>query len=552
MSEEALPTPMTEARVLAVTLLALSVLALVVRLYAAKVVGFGDSEALYASYALFPSGAYVDHPGLIGVIARVIGGGSAPLPERAHWLTSIAATAAPWAVVLAARMLGAVPARALLAGIVTLAAPEVAIGLFGMTPDLPLFFAWTLALGCFGRALTKKPGGLDAAALFVGAGVLLGIGCASKVSGLTLVLACVVTLSCSQGRQHGRTLWPWVGLALTAIIFSPVLAHEAQTGWPMLQHRLVDTQHDAGVSLRNLFGVAFGQAAYVSPLLAVSGVAYAVSLHRARRNEAVTALLASAVFVPVLVLGGLCVWSRVAEPHWLAPAWLALPLYVARTSSGGPPSSGVRGASFGRAAVVSGLALSAIVYAWVLVPALVGMVPQAAYDPRLDIANELYGWPEVTARVGRIVDETRTAFDDRGDVVVVGPVWMVSAQLRAALRMGTLVGCLGPDDADFRQWAPRSTWAREDTVIFVHDNRAPQDSAALFPDRTRTATETLTITRGGHVARVFTIETLSLRATADALQPSEAAGAIGARPASRMRAMSSASSGFGVVRSLSP
>src|SRR5580698_11427148 len=80
---------------------------LALRLVAAARVGFGDSEALYASYALHPQPAYLDHPGLIGSVARAIGGGTAPTPERAHIVTSLLATLVPWVMVLACRACGA-------------------------------------------------------------------------------------------------------------------------------------------------------------------------------------------------------------------------------------------------------------------------------------------------------------------------------------------------------------------------------------------------------------------------------------------------------------
>src|SRR5580692_10333463 len=80
-----------------------SVALLAVRLLAATRVGFGDSEALYASYALHPQPAYLDHPGLIGIVARAIGGGSSPTTLDAHTLTGSAATLAPILMALAAR-----------------------------------------------------------------------------------------------------------------------------------------------------------------------------------------------------------------------------------------------------------------------------------------------------------------------------------------------------------------------------------------------------------------------------------------------------------------
>ncbi len=553
------PGPRSDARGLWLALSALSVVALVVRAIAARLVGFGDSEALYASYALYPQPAYLDHPGLIGIVDRALAhahgpaAAFAPSPPDVHAVTAVAATLAPFAVVLACKLLGAGTRGALGAALAVAVAPEVAVGLFGMTPDLPLFFAWLAALALFGRALLSQPGSTSAAALFAAAGLALGVACAAKVSGLTLGLAFAVALLAPSSRAHRRTLWPWTTLALAALIFSPVVLFEARTGWPMLRHRLIDTQHDASLSVRNAVAVLSGQVAYVSPVLFVAGVLLGRRLLLASRESPVTALLAAATFVPLAVLGALCLWSRVAEPHWLAPAWLALPLYFACDAA---PASEAPGPRLRTAGVLVALAASALVYAWVLVPSLVALVPPASYDARLDIANELYGWPEVAADVVTTFDRERaaTAPEEPVDVVVIGSVWMVCAQLRAALPAEIPVGCAGPDTADFATWSPPRAWAKADLLLFVHDNRAPADSAALFPDRTRLASRTRTIRRGGLVARTFTLELLAPRGLGqeDGARESPGAGAIGESPASRRSDRSSDSAAFGVVRSLSP
>ena len=88
-------------------LVALTVAFFAVRLYASMRVGFGDSEALYAAYALHPQPAYLDHPGLIGIFARLTGNGSAPTPFDAHKWTTILAGLVPWVLAAAARGAGA-------------------------------------------------------------------------------------------------------------------------------------------------------------------------------------------------------------------------------------------------------------------------------------------------------------------------------------------------------------------------------------------------------------------------------------------------------------
>jgi hypothetical protein len=508
-------TPPSRTRLLWALLAQLSVALLAARFYAARVVGFGDSEALYASYALFPQPAYVDHPGLIGTVTRWLGEGRAPTPLAAHTVTALLATLAPWMVVLVCRLLRADVRASLCAALAVAVAPEISVGLFGLTPDLPLFYAWLATLGLFGRALLSQPGTTAAALLFAASGLTLGLACASKVSGLTLALALALTLRAPGARAHARTLWPWVALVLAAVVFAPVVVFEARTGWPMLRHRLVETQHDAGVSLRNALAVVVGQIGYVSPVLCVTGVALARELLRTRERDAVRALLCAAVVVPLVVLGPLCLWSRVAEPHWLAPAWLPLPLsfaYRARDADTGATSPWAPlGARMGRLGILVGLAASVLVYAWVLVPGLVALVPRGAYDPRVDIANELYGWPEAAADVRRTVAAARFPTSEPEDVVVVGPVWTVCAQLRAALPEAIPVGCVGADVADFATWNPARVWSLAEVVVFVHDNRAAVDDAALFPDRVLLESHTRTLMRGGRLARTFTIDVLGRR-----------------------------------------
>jgi hypothetical protein len=377
-----------------------------------------------------------------------------------------------------------------------------------MTPDLLLFFTWTGSMALFARALRWPPGSSRAAAAFAASGLLLGVACVSKVSALTLAAAFLVVLATPRARSHAKTLWPWLSLALAVFLVQFVVLYEARAGWPMLRHRLVETQHDAGLTARNLAAVVIGQAAYVSPVLCVVGVATARDLFRARRDDVVLHLLAAATFVPLLVLGALCLWSKVAEPHWLAPAWLGVPIYYAYRATSAKPCIGPTARRLVLPGIVVGLAASSAVYAWVLIPPLVRLVPRDRYDSRLDIANELYGWPAAATDVLDVLIEQRAL--GRGDkVAVVGPVWMISAQLRAALPPSVLVGCRGRDCADFATWAPERRWADDDVIVFVRDNRYPRSGAELFSDRAVVETHVRTVMREGRVARTFTIEVLA-------------------------------------------
>jgi hypothetical protein len=489
-------------------LAALSCVMLPVRMLAAKLVGFGDSEALYACYALHPQPAYLDHPGLVGLFARLLGGGAAPTTLAAHTVTAIAATLAPWLVVLAARGAGGSWRAAARAGIGVAVVPEIAVGLFAMTPDLLLYVCWVSALGLAALGLRSAPSSGRAAVSLMLAGLLAGVGCAAKVSAGALVVGLAATYVARTARAHARTIWPSLGLGVGLLVIVPIVLYEARTGWPMLRHRLVDTQPGAGVSLRNAGALLLGQMVYVSPLAAVAAVIVARDLWRSRHEDVTSTLLSNATFVPLAVLLPLCLWSRVAEPHWIAPALLALPLHAARRMT-----QGVRLLSrrFATAYVGTAGAISAVAHLWVLLPGLVDLMP-ASYDARLDIANELYGWPQVVTSVRRVTAEERVPLSDPGSLVVVGPHWVVCAQLQARLAAEVPVGCAGPVPDDFSAWLPRARWEKADTLLYVSDNRfAEPDFDALFPDRVFKRETRVTVLRGGKVTRIFTIAVLQLR-----------------------------------------
>jgi hypothetical protein len=503
-------------------LVAISVGMLGVRFYAASHVGFGDSEALYACWAAHPQPAFLDHPGLVGLASRAIGEGMTPTPLRTHAVTSLVATFVPWVVFASARALGAARGRAALAGLVVAVIPETAVGLFALTPDLLLAPAWLGVLALAGIAMRSTASGTRSAAAFLGAGLLAGTACAAKVSGLLLMAALFATyltvaLSRSEelradarARSAVRTIWPWVGLVAGVVVIVPIALFEAKTGWPMLHHRFVDTQTGAGVALRNVGALVGGQLAYLSPVFAVLAVLAAADLVRERSRDALSRLLFLSFALPLVPLLALCLWSPVAEPHWVAPALLALPLHVARRAEEQLRSFlGSRRVVTAGAAVAATLTLAA--HVWVLVPETARLLPSDA-DPKLDIASELYGWPTVLGAVKEQMATAGTPFDPEGrEVVVVGPHWTVCAQLQAGLP-GIRVGCATPVRDDFDAWLPREQWRAAENVLFVTDNRYPGDGAEQLPGHVKGAQSRVRVLRGGRTSRVFELHLYERRA----------------------------------------
>lgn len=490
-------------------LLVVSVVLLGLRLWAAAHVGFGDSEALYASWAVHPQPAYLDHPGLVGLVARAIGEGAVPTPGRTHVVTAIVATLVPWLVVAVGLVAGATRRHIATAGLVVAIVPEIAVGLFALTPDLLLAPLWLGAIGLAIYGLKSEPraprpaGHFGRESALVGAGLLAGVAASAKISGLllmaSLALAYVQAARSKDPAPAARSLWAWAGLGAGLVVMVPVVFYEARLGYPMLQHRFVDTQHGAGSVVANLGSLVGGQLVYLSPVVAWLAYLTGRDLIVRRNQDLATRVLFWTFAVPIVPLTLLCLWSPVAEPHWIAPPLLALPIHAARRAADAVPLLRLR---LVQAAAASAGAFTLAAHAWVLVPGSANLLPSSV-DAKADIASELYGWPTAIDSVREQMALAATPFDPEGrEVVVVGPHWTVCAQLHAALA-GVRVGCATPIPDDFDRWLVRDAWRKSENVLFVTDARFPGDGAEQLPAHVRIAQSRVRIIRGGRTARVF-------------------------------------------------
>jgi hypothetical protein len=477
--------------------LAASLGTLLLRLHIAKNTGFGDSEALYASYAVFPQPAYLDHPGLIGALARWLGDGTAPEPEAAHIFTSCAATLIPWIGLAAARAAGASWRGSLGTALTLTLVPELAIGLYGMTPDLPLAMAWLGALLLAALALRAEPKSFRALWTTLGVGVLVGVACLAKASGVLLGVALLATWLTRPVRGRFRTLGPWCALAVALILVSPVVSWELREGFPMLRHRLITTQADAGLSLKNLGMLVGGQLAYVTPPFWLGAALVLPNLWRRRHADAVGRLLWLSTVVVGAPLVALCLWSPAAEPHWLAPAYLPLSIHLARCQ--------VIGRRLAAGALATGAVVTLAAWAWVGT-ALPLRLLGSAYRARYDIANDLHAWGPgrrlVLDAVSRAVSETKRI------PVLVGPHWIVCAQVQAAVKQHVAVGCNTPIPDDFDRWLPRARWEAAPVVLFVHDSRFELEPSKQLPRRRVTSLSKVDVRRHGQVVRSIRITRL--------------------------------------------
>lgn len=481
----------------------------VLRLLGAIPLGLGDAEALYAVYAQQLQGGYLDHPPLIGWLdAAVLWLWSSPLALRLLALALFSLSA--WLLFRLARELFD-EAAAWTAVVLLCVTPVFHLGGLAAAPDAPLAPLWLgtlwVAWRAWRRVRAAEPSWGWVTSRAALAGGLLGAAFLAKYSALALVpvlVAAVWPLPCGK-----RLAALGAGAAASLAAASPVLAWNLTHEFASVQHRLWWSQPEAGLSLRNLGALVGGQLGYLSPVVAVllgwavvrgwrsvrgrGGPATANPAEPAGRATAVRFCLVGTL-VPFALLASVCLWSRVAEPHWPLPAYFAL-LPLAGLLVAVATTRGVR--RLFRWAVGVAAAFDVLVYLVVLTPVLPAAVPEPLYVAKYDIVNELYGWDEVAAAVRRRLPSGG---------IVVGGHYTVCAQLAWNLReTGTPVGCRTdrPTDFDFRE-PSRERLARA-PVLFVSDERYPERPVRGDGLAAPAPLETVEVRRSGTAVRRFVL-----------------------------------------------
>jgi 4-amino-4-deoxy-L-arabinose transferase-like glycosyltransferase len=367
------------------TVLAIVLAGAAVRLVLGALVPITVDEAYYVDWARHLQPGYLDHPPLVAwLLAPSLALlGSSTLAVRLPAVLLQAGT-----TLLAASLARARGGRAAAVGmaLVLQAAPVFSLGATLMTPDAPLAFAWAGVLWAVERAFRKD------LRLLVAAGAFLGLAALSKLHGGLLGVALLAALLASaRGRRALATPWPWAGVAVAALVASPMLVWNATHGWPSFLFQASHGARGRELSLLRLAGSIGAQAGYVSPVILVAAAVAAWRALRRLEEPALAALALSALPV-IAFFTALAALTPGALPHWAAPGWLSACVLLA--IAGGP---------FLRPALAVGLGMTGVAVLGILVVLHVPLpIPQGPLD-------ELRGWREGATAARAVAGEARLA-----------------------------------------------------------------------------------------------------------------------------------------------
>ena len=454
--------------------------------------GLGDSAALYACYGLHLQGCYLDHPPLIGLLTRAVTAvaGESSLGVRLVPILLFPATA--FLLHDLAASISGRPRAGFLAVLLLVASPVYFIGGLASTPDAPASLFWMLAVWLAWKDVSLSIPDRRPVTRGVLVGLALGLCVLSKFTGILLGAAYLTFLAAA--RRRWLLTYAVPAMLVAASCSLPVVVWNATHGWASVMHRLVWTQGGAGFSPRNLGALLGGQLLYVSPVLAVLILVSMWKLWKERRGPDSGRLILALSWLPAVPLWILCLWSRVAEPHWPVMAYLPILAVVADSWAGGSGSPVFRKSTTVAAWVAAAMTATGLVAAGTPWLTRAGVV-----DPATDITNELMGWDRVAAKVAQVTPE---------DAIIVGPHWTVCAQaewgMRATCPSGRTVSCLTAERDDWDYWLPvdprdPDTWKRLHYV--THDRWRHVDASILTLYASLLAK--IEVERGGRIVRTF-------------------------------------------------
>ena len=390
----------------------------VLRLFLVNKFGLGQDESHYLLYSRKLAWGYFDHPPMVAFLAALM----TRLGDSVFFVRLGPVICTTLSLILL-RYLALALYRderiAFWAALMLHLMPYQQVLMVGLLPDATLNLFWCGTLLAMWQAI--KTGRWS---LWILTGLLFGGALLSKYHAVLLALCLLgYLISSSDHRYWLGKFQPWLAVMIGLVVFSPNIVWNARHEWISYTYQLGQGSGD-GLSLGDFLAAIGGQFAAWSPLL--FGLLIAAGIVLARQQT----LGSSDRFViwtsiPIFVFFCLAGLTTKILPHWTTVGWwtgsIAVATVVLKKISPPNPSAG-RWRRWAVASGLTGFLMSALLYLALFLavtepvynwardvtltlnrsfPTIKALKP---FEPRYDISNDLFGWPEIADRVEAIRD----------------------------------------------------------------------------------------------------------------------------------------------------
>jgi hypothetical protein len=211
-------------------LIYLALVKLAVLLLTAESYGYYRDELYFIAASERLAWGYVDFPPLVAAVTAFVRWAFGDSLPSLHIIPALVSTGTVVLAGLIARELGGGRLAQGTAALATLIAPTILAVSTWLSMDAFDQLFWTLGAYLMVRILNR-----DQPRLWLLFGLVMGLGLLNKVTILYFGLAVFVALLATPARRHLRTVWPWLGGALSFIFLLPYAYWQIQNGWPTME-----------------------------------------------------------------------------------------------------------------------------------------------------------------------------------------------------------------------------------------------------------------------------------------------------------------------------
>ncbi len=302
---------------------------------------------------------------------------------------------------------------------------------FGMlfTIDSPFIFFWILSLFLFRKATDFLPaektgGGADRYWLLLG--ISVGFGLLAKYTMAFFFLSAFLFMVFHEdARRFFKARGPYIALAASLVIFSPVVFWNAAHGWVTLKHTAGQAHLADGlkISWNHFFGFLGSQLGVVTPILCVMML---IALWRMKKDKAGDFLFWFSI--PIMVFFVLKSIQGKVEGNWALPAYATGFVAFAAYYFGDV----LRARKSVRGVVTSALVLAFTITVFAYVPSILNL------PLKFDMAKKLQGWKELGSDASRIQSEMSSA----GPLFVFSDSYQVASELAFYMKGNPVTYCV--------------------------------------------------------------------------------------------------------------